>query len=116
MDFADETRQGDGEFYRPTRFFHIVYFLVFDSTFLLYCLACIGCLARFKSVDMLTVCLPLLLPVCLACRRCDSFVEADAINVKDNLPVFAFARLVRGAGGKRKRGDKVVFASEMSAG
>ena len=70
-------------------------------------------MARFKSV---AVGLPLLLPVCLACRRRDSFVEADAINVKDNLPVFAFARLVRGAGGKRRRGDKVVFASEMSAG
>ena len=56
------------------------------------------CLARFKSAVVLAIVTP------LACRRRDSFVEADAINVKDNLPVFAFARLVRGAGGKRREG------------
>ena len=70
--------------------------ICFSSIYLLACIV--------WQDSSLLLCLPLLLPVCLACRRRDSFVEADAINVKDNLPVFAFARLVRGAGGKRREG------------
>ena len=52
LDFADETRQGDGEFYRPSRFLHIVYFLFLNLFISLYCLA------RFKSAVVLAIVTP----------------------------------------------------------